>query len=148
MAGSLLRPNQLTVKRQTKSAVGPTGLPAVTTSTTYTDLPALIDQAPRVAGKVEFSIAGEVIEETDYGFVDGLMPRYFAGLNPGDSFTHNGFTYVVAANGRAAFPDIKPYDVVVREDGTAYLVIGANEYYDVLPMMMLHLNFGRAWKSD
>lgn len=132
--------------RKNPGATGPTGNPVPGSPTTvYTGLPALVDQAPRVAGQMMFSVAGEMIQETDYGYIDGLMPKYFVGLTPGQSFTYSGFTFYVAANGRAAFPDVKAYDVAIREDGTHYLIVGVNLYYDVLPLMMLHLNFGKSW---
>lgn len=145
-ATSFLRPDAIDVWRKVPGATTQTGGQLSTPTKLYRGLAALLDNATRgVSDRLQFAgPTGEQVEQTDLGFVDGLMPANFVGLNPGDSFTYQGFTYVVAANGRSAFPDIQPFDVVVN--GTdVYLVLQATRYYDVEPVLQLHLNFGRAW---
>jgi hypothetical protein len=84
------------------------------------------------------------VEQTDTGYVDGLMPASFVGAEPGDVVEVNGVNYIVDYDGRGAFPDIQPFDVATRGSDN-YLVLQATRYTDVFPVMILHLNFGRAW---
>ena len=142
-----LNPDLIDVWRKVPGAVGPTGNPSTTPTQLYSQIAAFIDHATRgVSDKLEFTLpGGEIALQTDICFVDGLMPAQFARSNPGDTVTVNGIAYVVAPNGRGAFIDVQPFDVVVR--GTdRYLVLQATRYGDVEPSLQLHLAFGKAWQ--
>ncbi len=144
---SFQTPNTLQVLRRVPGATGPTGNDEYTVQTVYAALPALVDSLPRAMGALGYTIqGGEVVPQTDYAYVDGLLPRWFPGVAPGGVVTVNGIAYTVAPNGRSAFPDIRAFDVVIREDGTRYLVLQTTFYYDAYPSIALHLNFGRAWQ--
>ncbi|MHB1798063.1 MAG: hypothetical protein ACYCUI_07125 [Vulcanimicrobiaceae bacterium] len=147
MSGSFQTPNTLQILRRVPGATGPTGNDEYTVQTIYAALPALVDSLPRAMGALGYTIqGGEVVPQTDYAYVDGLLPRWFPGVAPGGNVVVKGITYVVAANGRGAYPDIRAFDVVIREDGTRYLVLQTTFYYEAYPSLALHLNFGRAWQ--
>lgn len=143
---TFLNPNTLQVLRRVPGAQGPTGTDSYTVQTIYIALPALVDSLPRAMGSMGYTIeGGEVVPQTDYAYIDGLLPARFQGVAPGGSVVVNGISYVVAPNGRGAYPDIRAFDVVIREDGTRYLVLQTTYYYEAYASLALHLNFGRAW---
>lgn len=147
MGTSFLRPDTIDVWRKIPGAAGPTGNVATTPTKLYSQIPALVDHATRGASdNLQFvGPTGEQVMQTDLGFIDGVMPAKFVGLSPGDSFTYQGIEYIVGPNGRGAFVDVQPFDVIVR--GTdRYIVLQATRYTDVFPVLQLHLNFGRAWQ--
>ena len=142
-----LRPDLVSSYRRVAGAVGPTGEQAGTIEQLYSNLPAFVDHATRgVSDRLEFVPAtGEQVAQTDTCYVDGLMPAQFPpGWSAGDSFTYQGVAYLIDYDGRGAFPDIQPYDVVTRGSDN-YLVLQATRYTDAQPLLILHLNFGRAW---
>lgn len=147
--GTLLRPDVVDVWRKDPSGgVGPTGNPVTMTPTkTYAAIAALVTRArATITDRLQFTApTGEMVPQTDVCFIDGLLPPSFPGKNPGDTITVNGVSYVVAQNGRAAFVDVAPFDVVQR--GTdRYLVLQVSEYSEVMPVLQLALHFGRAWQ--
>lgn len=139
-----MRPDLVDVWRKVPGAAGPTGNVATTATQIYAAIASLVDHGAN--DRLQFSMAtGEVVPQTDQCFVDGVMPARFPGAAPGDTVTIDGIDYVVDRNGRAAFIDVRPFDVVVL--GTdRYLVLQVSSYTDVLPVQILQLNFGRAWQ--
>lgn len=149
MTTTFLNPSLIDVWRRVPGdTVGPTGGVINTPTQIYSQIPAFVDHATRgVSDKLEFSMpTGEMVEQTDIGFLDGLVPQQFAGYNPGDTVTVDGIDYIVDAEGRGAFPDVQPFDVIVHA-GNSYLVLQSTRYDDVEPSIQLHLNFGRAWET-
>ena len=143
--GSFLRPNTVKVERRGTGPIGPDGTPDHSPSTIYTTLNCLIDPVP--TGELRYADpAGAFIAQSDVLFADGLMPsRIPTGTLPGQSFTLNGVLYVVAMNGRGAFPDIRQYDRITREDGAMFLVLVADRYSDVAPLLEARLAYGKSW---
>lgn len=143
---TFLRPELVSAYRKTPGTPGLDGNITPTVALTYSDLPALIDHAARgVSDKLEYvDPTGQMVNQTDLCFVDGLMPYQFVGYTAGETVTVNGIAYIVNSEATGAFVDIQPFDVVVH--GTnRYLVLQATPYVLVEPCIQLHLNFGRAW---
>lgn len=143
---TLLRPNTATVQRKaTTGRVSNTGAPIPAgPETVYAELPCFIESALTRAEIVTAGgAAGQpVTTDTVMMVADGVN---VSGCSPGDVVTVNGVMMIVAANGRAAFPDLRNDDKITREDGTEYLVLRTQSYPDVFPNIQAHLALGKAW---
>lgn len=146
---SFRRPNTALVERKEGSTVSQTGEPVTTPTTVHAALPCRIDPLPvgsRTGGSLEYTVEGVVYMATDVLFADGMMPaRFPSGWSPGDTFAIGGVTYTIAANGRGAFPDLKPNDRVTDESSQTYLILAIAAYSDVLPNVQARCIRGRAW---
>jgi|GEM_PF-6910391 len=142
---SLQRPNTCTVQRLVPGGTSNAGdlLPA-TPSTVVSGLPCMISaQSMTLGAQLQSGPIAPTMQMHYTLLVDGVPA---GGAAPGSSITFNGLPYIVAANGKSAFPDIRADDRITREDGAEFLVVGPPVLYpDVCPTLQVHLVYGKAW---
>jgi hypothetical protein len=140
-----LRPNTATVQRKGNGGSSNAGDPLPSAATT------VLSGLPCFIGMAMASLRADLVDsrmgpnvQSDYVLIaDGIAA---GGAAPGTTITKNGIPYVVAANGRDAFPDIRDEDRITREDGVEFLVVGPPmTYTDVFPCIQAHLVYGKAW---
>ncbi len=140
------RPNTVTVQRMQTSGTSGAGDPLPTAPVTiYAALPCLVDMMPRGGDIVDAKI-GPVVSQVYTLYADGVA-AYGASAGSTIDVTIGGttFPFIVAPNGRSAFPDIRKNDRITDETGRAFLVIAVAQYYDVAPGLQAHLRIGEAW---
>jgi hypothetical protein len=141
---TLLRPNTAVVERQAYGGTSNTGTPVNAPATTvYAALDCLIDAISALRG-FELTSAGGSQPITIGSHMLVADGANITGT-PGAGITYNGVAMIFSANGRAAFPDIRKGDLITKEDGTQYRVIGVHLYSDVSPNLQAELQLGKAW---
>jgi len=146
---TLLRPDTITIERKSpivRSATGDEQPGAV--QSIAANMPALVLNAGMsLRGSLTMNVEGETMQSTHTLIVDGVPTSAVpSGTAPGGAFTYNGLPYVLAKNGRAGVVDLRTGDRVTDQDGSQYLVMIAQPYYDVKPNTQAELAFGRAWQ--